>query len=79
MIVIENKEVFSNTNKYVHRLDNNSYFKRGRVLPNDTIDLYEEVDEIPEEEPIEEQDNTQETIDSLKEQLAALEAKLNNK
>lgn len=47
MIVIDNKQVYSDENKYVHKIGTDSYFKKAIVLPNDTIENYEEVDEIP--------------------------------
>lgn len=47
MIKIENKQVFSTEDKFVHRIGTDTYFKRGTVLPADTVDDFEEVDEIP--------------------------------
>lgn len=32
---------------YIHKKGTDSYFKKGMMLPTDTIDMYEEVDEIP--------------------------------
>lgn len=47
MIKIENNQVFSTEDKYIHRRCTESYFKRGTLLKNDTVDDFEEVDEIP--------------------------------
>lgn len=47
MIVIENKQVFSDEGKYIHRLGTETYFKRSMVLPDDTMEDFEEVDELP--------------------------------
>lgn len=47
MIVIENKQVFSNEGKYIHRIGTESYVKRSMVLPTDTVEMFEEVDELP--------------------------------
>lgn len=47
MITIENKQVFSTEDKYIHRLGTETYFKRGMVLPNDEVEDFEEVDELP--------------------------------
>lgn len=33
--------------KYLHKIGSDVYFKKGNMLPNQTIDDYEEVDEIP--------------------------------
>ena len=48
MIKITETEVFSTDGKYVHRLNTNNYFKRATKLPNDTEELFEEADSIPE-------------------------------
>lgn len=59
MIQIQNNEVFSDQNKYVHRLGTEQYFKRSFTLSGDTAEKFEEVDVIPEIEesviPIQEQ------------------------
>lgn len=59
MIQIQNNEVFSNQNKYVHRLGTEQYFRRSFTLSGDTAEKFEEVDSIPEIEesiiPIQEQ------------------------
>lgn len=59
MIQITSKEVYSDSDKFVHRLGTESYFKRSTLLPGDTVDKFEEVDAIPEVEdnytPINEQ------------------------
>ena len=49
MIQVTSKEVYSDSDKYVHRLGTESYFKRSTLLPGDTVDKFEEVDAIPEE------------------------------
>lgn len=49
MIQVTDKEVYSDSDKYVHRLGTESYFKRSTLLPGDTVDKFEEVDAIPEE------------------------------
>lgn len=59
MIQIQNNEVFSDQNKYVHRLGTEWYFRRSFTLSGDTVEKFEEVDSIPEIEesiiPIQEQ------------------------
>ena len=50
MIVISNNQVYSDSGKYVHRLNSDSYFKRGTVLKTDTEANFEEVDELPDSE-----------------------------
>lgn len=60
MIVITDKEVYSDAGKLVHRIGTDSYFKRCIKLSEDVDTDFEEVDEIPvheEEEavPFEEQ------------------------
>lgn len=47
MIVIENNQVYSTMGKFVHRIGTDSYFKRGTILKSDSVDSFEEVDEIP--------------------------------
>lgn len=47
MIAIKNNQVFSTDDKYVHRIGSDSFFKRGIILKTDTVEDYEEVDEIP--------------------------------
>ncbi len=47
MIKIENKQVFSTNDKMVHRLGTESYFIRGTVLTDDTVEMFEEVDVVP--------------------------------
>lgn len=49
MIQITSKEVYSDSDKYIHRLGTGSYFKRSTLLQGDTAGNFEEVDEIPEE------------------------------
>ena len=59
MIQITSKEVYSDSDKFVHRIGTESYFKRSMLLPGDTAGKFEEVDKIPEAEdnyiPINEQ------------------------
>ena len=60
MIVITDKEVYSDSNKLVHRIGTQSYFKRCTKLAEDTDTDFEEVDAVPDEEeeetvPFEEQ------------------------
>lgn len=54
MIVITDKEVYSDAGKLVHRIGTDSYFKRCIKLSDDVETDFEEVDEIPphEEEEI---------------------------
>ena len=47
MIVINNFQIYSDIGKYIHRLGTETYFKRATILKNDSIDMFEEVDEIP--------------------------------
>lgn len=46
MIQIKDKQIFS-TDKYLHRLGTEVYFKRCFMLPTDKKEDFEEVDEIP--------------------------------
>lgn len=60
MIVITDKEVYSDAGKLVHRIGTNSYFKKCIKLSDDVDTDFEEVDEIPEQDteetvPFEEQ------------------------
>lgn len=50
MIVVTNKEVYSDSNKYIHRIGTDTYFKRCIKLPNDSIEMFEEVDNLPDDE-----------------------------
>lgn len=53
MIQIKDKQIFS-TDKYLHRLGTEVYFKRCFMLPTDEKEDFEEVDKIPEiKEPTE--------------------------
>lgn len=74
MIQIQNNEVFSDQNKYVHRLGTESYFKRSTLLPGDTVDKFEEVDAIPDQsiDYNEEVNNMIRQRYSLSEELAIL-------
>lgn len=47
MIQIKNHEVTSTEGKMVHRKGTDTYFKRGTVLPADTVADFEEVDTVP--------------------------------
>lgn len=47
MIKIENRQVYSTDNRFVHRIGTDSYFKRSTTLPTDTESSFEEVDELP--------------------------------
>lgn len=51
MITITNKEIYSDSGKFVHRLGTDIYFCRSTKLPGDEISKFEEVDRIPEEAP----------------------------
>ena len=59
MIQVTGKEVYSDSDKYVHRLGTESYFKRSMILPGDDASKFEEVDSVPEMEesniPVQEQ------------------------
>lgn len=46
MIQIKDKQIFS-TDKYLHRIGTDVYFKRCFMLPTDGEKDFEEVDEIP--------------------------------
>lgn len=46
MIQIKDKQIFS-TDKYLHRIGTDVYFKRCFMLPTDSEKDFEEVDEIP--------------------------------
>lgn len=75
MIQITSKEVYSDSDKFIHRIGTKSYFKRSTLLIDDTIDKFEEVDEIPEETDInynEEVNNMVRQKYSLSEELAIL-------
>lgn len=76
MIVITDKEIYSDLNKYIHRIGTDIYFKRSSKLKTDTEDNFEEVDSIPEpKEPIdynEEVNNLIRAKYSLSEELAIL-------
>lgn len=47
MIVIDDNQVYSTTGKFVHRVGTEAYFKKGTVLKSDSVNSFEEVDEIP--------------------------------
>lgn len=50
MIQIQNNRVFSDSDKYIHRLGTEQYFKRVTTLKGDMIIDSEEVDEILKQE-----------------------------
>lgn len=50
MIIITDKEVYSDSNKLVHRIGTNAYFKRCIKLAGDTDTDFEEVDTVSVEE-----------------------------
>lgn len=76
MIVITDKEIYSDKNKYVHRIGTDVYFKRSSKLKTDTEDNFEEVDSIPESKETidynEEVNNLIRAKYSLSEELAIL-------
>lgn len=75
MIQITNKEVYSDSDKYVHRLGTESYFKRSTLLPGDTADKFEEVDAVPEQPSFDYNEEVNSMIRqrySLSEELAIL-------
>lgn len=47
MIVVTDKEIYSDSSKYVHRIGTDTHFKRSIKLPNDSVEMFEEVDSIP--------------------------------
>lgn len=51
MIQIQNNEIYSDSDKYVHRLGTEQYFRMATTLPDDVVSDFEEVDEIPEYAP----------------------------
>lgn len=62
MVKIVNNQVFSDAGKYIHRIGSESYFKRCTALLNDTIDNYEEVEELPKYTTFEYKDQIQKLI-----------------
>lgn len=75
MIQVTEKEIYSDSDKFVHRLGTESYFKRSTLLPGDTADKFEEVDAIPEQPSFdynEEVNNMIRQRYSLSEELAIL-------
>ena len=75
MIQVTGKEVYSDSDKYVHRLGTESYFKRSTLLPGDTVDKFEEVDAIPEQPSFDYNEEVNSMIRqrySLSEELAIL-------
>lgn len=47
MIVIKDNQVYSDNDKFIHRIGTDSYFKKGTILKNDIESNFEEVDELP--------------------------------
>lgn len=47
MIVITDKEVYSDNNKFIHRILADTYFKRGILIPGENESSFEEIDTIP--------------------------------
>lgn len=47
MIQITSTEVYSDTDKFIHRIGTGEYFRRSTLLRGDTVGNFEEVDEIP--------------------------------
>ena len=41
------REIVATEGKYVHRINSDSYFTRGVILPIDTLENFEEVDSVP--------------------------------
>lgn len=75
MIQVTGKEVYSDSDKYVHRLGTESYFKRSTLLPGDTVDKFEEVDAVPEQSSFDYNEEVNSMIRqrySLSEELAIL-------
>ena len=75
MIQVTDKEVYSDSDKFVHRLGTESYFKRSTLLPGDTADKFEEVDAIPEQPSFDYNEEVNSMIRqrySLSEELAIL-------
>lgn len=48
-VIISEKEIYSDAGKYLHRIGSNAYFSRCTKLSTDTAEMFEEVDEIPEQ------------------------------
>lgn len=46
---IENNMIKADEGKFIHRIGDSAYFTSAYLLPNDTIDNFEQVDSIPEE------------------------------
>lgn len=71
MIVLTDKEVCSDAGKWVHRLGTRSYFRRCGRLPDDTADMFEEADAVPEETDAVPEE-TESAKPTLEEQIKAL-------
>ena len=44
---IENNSIVAEDGKKVHRKGDNAYFSRATLLPGETLDSFEEVEEVP--------------------------------
>lgn len=72
---IKGNQIIASDGKYVHRIGQDAYFKKGFILKDETIDSFEEVDNIPEISSIdynEEVNNLIRQKYSLSEELAIL-------
>lgn len=49
MVKIESNQVYSDAGKMLHRIGDNAYFTRCFPLPGDTAEMFEEVDDVPED------------------------------
>lgn len=47
MIVIDNKQIYSDSGKYIHRIGSETYFKKVFAFDTDRIEDFEEVEEVP--------------------------------
>lgn len=47
MLIINKDQIYSSEDKYIHLLGTELYFKRGGVTPSQTLEDFEEVDELP--------------------------------
>lgn len=73
MIIINNNQVYSDSDKFIHRIGSEVCFKRGTILVNDTEDNFEEVDELPKFTTFEYEEKVRELIKqkySIDEELA---------
>lgn len=68
MIKIDKRQVFSTDGKYVRRIGTDVCFKRGTVLSGDTVEAFEEVEEIP---PYTEAERKAKTVELIRERYDA--------